>query len=290
MPLSSFELTENNLTRTGSFSPATQAPPYNKLYLDIGNTQLSGKKIAFQKANVNYSWPNISSINNTFSIKWPTGAAAYTTVNVTIPVNRNFETVSALNDYLQTVLIANSMYAINATTGDYLYYMSIVANPTAYGISLIQALVPTSTPVGYSTPVGFPGWPSVTRTMQLITDASEFNLLIGYAASTTFNGNTAATIFNSTFCPQLSPVSSVTISCNMASNPLALNNNPNIMYAFTTKDTNFGSFVTVEPYNLVWYNVASNSNLLIVELNDQNGNPVMILDPRMSLLFLISDE
>ena len=105
-----------------------------------------------------------------------------------------------------------------------------------------------------------------------------------------FNGATSATTFNSTFTPQLSPVSSVTISCSHANNPLALNNDPNIMYTFTTKDTSFGSIISIEPNNLVWYNITTNSNMLIVDFKDQNGIPLYTLDPQISVLLLISDE
>lgn len=291
MPISSVVLNENNLSQTGSFLAANQSAPYNKLYMNLGNTNLAGKKIALSKANLYYSWPNVSSNNNTFSISWPTGSAVYTNVNITIPANTNYASITELNNYLNTVMIANGMYLINNTTGNYLYFMSLVANPNTYSVNLVQTLVPTSLPSGYTAPlVGFAGYPTVSRTMKLTTDTSNFNLLIGFAASTVFDGNTSAISYNSSFTPQLSVVSSVIMTCNLASNPLALNNDPNIIYTFTTKDIQYGSIINVEPYQNIWYDITSNSNILIVSFTDQNQNPLYILDPNITILLLISDE
>lgn len=290
MAISNLELNENNLSRTGVFSPASQPAPYNRLYANLGSQSLRGKKVALQKCNIYRSWPTISSTNNTFQLSWPTGTSTYTNVNVTIPINKNFETVDELNDYLKTVLIANGMYLINSTTGDYLYYMRFSANPTAYGVSLIQNLIPTSLPAGYSTPSGFAGFPTTSRTMKFTTDASKFNLLIGFAASTSFNGNTSATTFDSTFCPQLNPVSSVRINLNIANNPLALNNDSTIIYTFTAKDTAWGEILTIEPNNLVYYDITTDSNQVVVSFSDQDGNPLNVLDPQISVLLLIKDD
>lgn len=290
MPISSVVLNENNLNANGSFLASSQSAPYNKLYLNLGNASLAGKKICLNKANLYYSWPNINSSNNTFSISFPTGAAAYTNVNITIPVNTNYASIAELNNYVNTVMIANGMYLINSTTGDYLYWLSLVANPNSYGVNIVQALVPTSLPSGYTAPSGFIGYPSVSRTMKLTTDTSRFNLLIGYAASTVFNGGTSDITYNSTISPQLSPVSSVIMTCNLASNPLALNNDPNIVYTFTTKDTAFGSLINVEPYQNIWYDITSNANVLVVSFTDQDQNPLYIMDPQITILLLISDE
>lgn len=289
MHTSNIVLNENNLSLNGVFNASSQQGPYNKLYLTTGSQSLNGKKVALQKLNLYYSWPNINNTNNTFSISWPTGTGAYSNFSVKIPSNTNFATIAELNDYLQTVMIANNLYAINSTTGDFLYFMSIVANPNTYGVNLIQSLVPTSTPLGYSTPPGFIGWPTVSRTMRFITDTSDFNLLIGYAANTTFDGNTSAITYSSSFTPQFSPVSSFNIHVNIASNPLALNNDNTIIYTATTRDTKFGSILSIEPNNIIWYDINSNFNTIIVSFTDQSGRALQIQDPQISVVLLLSD-
>ncbi len=288
MGLSNIILGSNNLTPSGGrLDVTTQSAPYNKLFLNMGGQSLVGKKIALNSINLNYSWPNISSNNNTFSISWPTGAAAYTTVNVTIPVNTNYTSISDLNDYLKTVLIANGMYIINNSTGNYLYYMQFIDNPSLYGVSLILTQVPTSLPASYTAPSGFIGWPTVARTMKFTTDANNFSLLIGYAKSTVYDGATATTTFNSSFVPQLSPVSSVNVTCNLANNELALNNDSTIIFTGTSINTAYGSMIQWEPKNLAYYDITSTNNNFIVTLTNQNNEPLYILDPSINMFFTI---
>ncbi|MEY3435391.1 MAG: hypothetical protein RLZZ195_887 [Pseudomonadota bacterium] len=289
MPVSSLVLTENNLVRTGTFNASTVQKPYNRLYFTLP-TDLTGKKIALQKANLYYSWANINANNNTFQISFPTGAT-FSDVNITIPVGTNFSSISEMNNYLQTVMIANGFYLID-NNQDNVYYMSLVANPTSYGVSLVQVLVPTSLPSGWSTPANFPagGFPTTSKTMKFTTDTSQFNLLIGFQASTTFNGVATGQTFNSTFTPQLSPTSTVLVKCSHANNSLSLNGDSSIIYSFTTRGTSYGSLIEVEPQNIVYYNITSNSNNLIIEFSDQDNAPLQIQDPNMSVLLLISDE
>ncbi len=292
MPVSSLVLTENNLVRVGAFNASTVSKPYNKLYFDLP-ANLAGKKLALQKANLYYSWANINANNNTFQISFPTGAT-FLDVNITIPVGTNFSSISEMNNYLQTVMIANGMYLID-NNQDNVYYMSLIANPTSYGVSLVQILVPTTLPSGWSTPANFPagGLPTTSKTMKFTTysaSSSQFNLLIGFAAGTTFNGGATGQTFNSTFTPQLSPTSTILVKCSHANNPLSLNNDSSIIYSFTTRGTSYGSLIEVEPQNIVYYNITSNSNNLILEFTDQDNQPLQIQDPNMSVLLLFSDE
>lgn len=290
MPLSSLVLTENHLSRSGVFNAATQARPYNRLYFNLPGS-LVGNKIALQKLNLYYSWPNISNNNNTFSISWPTSTATYTNVNVTIPNNYNLASVDELNAYLQTIMIANKMYVYEtANPTNFLYYMQFISNPNTYGISLILNLVPTTLPSGYTAPAGFIGWPTVSRTMKFTTDASKFNLLIGYAASSIFDGNTSATTYVSSFTPSFSPVNTILLRCSHSNNPMALNNDSNVIYSFTTRGTAYGSLIEIEPQNLVYYTIATTSNVLIIDFVDQDYTGLQILDYGISILLLVNDE
>ena len=288
MPVSSLVLTENNLVPAGgTFNASTVQKPYSKLYFNLPSN-LSGKKIALQKANLYYSWANITANNRTFQISFPV-SAGFTDVNVSIPIGTNFSSISEMNNYLQTVMIANGFYLVD-NNGDNVYYMSLIANPTSYGVSLVQILVPTSLPSGWSQPANFAGYPTTSKTMKFTTDASQFNLLIGFPASTTFNGGATGQTFNSTFTPQLSPTSTVLVKCSHANNPLSLNNDSSIIYSFTTRGTAYGSLIEIEPANIVYYQITSNSNNLILEFTDQDNAPLQIIDPNMSVLLLISDE
>lgn len=291
MAISSLVLTEFNLVNgPADFDPSTTPKPYNRLYVDLP-ANLAGKKIALQKINMYYSWPNITNTNNKFDIGWPmAGPTDVFSVSITIPVYTNFASISEINTFLQTVCIQNKFYLID-NNGDNVYYMEFVENANSYGVSLVQYLIPTTLPVGWSQPAGAPALPTISRTMAFYTDAiSDFNKLIGFAKNLTLNGNTTATTFNSSFTPQLSPTSTILVKCSHANNPLSLNYDSSIIYSFTSKGTQYGSIIEVEPQNIVYYNITSNSNTLVLEFTDQSNNPLYIQDPNMSVLLLFSDE
>lgn len=286
--VSNIILSSDNLSRTGTLNVETQPAPYNKLYLNTGGQSLQGKKIGLNSINLNYSWPNISPSNNTFSISWPTGAG-YTDIAVTIPPYNNLESIDAINNYLSSVMIANGMYVINNNTGNFLYFLQIIENPTIYGVSLSLLLVPTSTPAGYSIPSGFAGWPTTEKTMKFTTDNKDFNKLIGFAKSTVYNGNSSAIVYNNVNCPILTPVSSVNITLNLANNDLALNNDSTIIFSGTSINTSYGSMIVWEPNNIVYYDITSTSNTLVVGLTDSKGNPLYVLDPAIDMMFTVID-
>jgi len=290
MSISNIILNQNNLSLTSNVLDITTQPaPYNKLQLNLGSANLQGKKIALNKISMYYSWPNITNTNNTFSISWPTGTNTYTNFSITIPAFTNYSTVADLNTYLQTVLIANGLYLINSTTSNNLYYIQFVSNPNLYGVSLVLNVVPTSLPAGYTAPANFAGYPSVARTMKLTTDTSDFNLIIGYAKSTVFDGNTATITYNSLYVPQFSPVSSINVTCNLANNAMALNNDSTIIYTATTAGVSYGSIIKIEPTNLVYYDIATTANILVIAFTDQNGVPLYIKDPAINIFLLISN-
>lgn len=285
MSVSTLIFNNKDLNNGNTFDPETVNAPYNKFTKQI-NYNLLGREIALQKLTIYNSFPNINATNNTFQISWDVGGT-YTDVDVSIAVNTNFESISELNKYLQTLMIANGMYLKDASDNN-VYYMTIIENSATYGVDIVQYKVPTSLPATYSEPSNFIGYPSVSKTMKLTTDTSDFNLLIGFAKSTVYNGNTTQTTFSNTITPQLNPVSSVYIKLNYASNELALNeNDSSIIYTFTTAGVSYGSLIQIEPNNLVWFRINTTSNNIILNFTDQNNNELNILDPEMNALFLV---
>lgn len=282
--ISSLILGKDNLNPNGSFNIITQSPPYNKLSTNLPSN-LQGYEIALQKLNCYYSWANVSSVNyQAATISWPI-VASYSTFTWDLTSGYNYSTIAEINDALQSFCINNGLYLIN-DVGLYVYYITIVANPNNYGIDLTLFNIPTSLPVGWSQPGTWVGYPSTTLTPK-IQFKSEFNKLIGYDTTTVFDGGATQTTFTSTFTPALSPTSSILVSCNLSHNPLALNNSSTVMTVFTTRDTSFGASIVVEPNEIVWYDINSNSNILIVELLNQDFNALNILDPDIVVQMLI---
>ena len=292
MPISTIVLNTTNLTQLpGQFNVAVNSPPYNRLYLPVNSGQnLSGFQIALNKINLNYSWPNVTSINNVFTISWKVGSS-FTDYTATIPENTNYASIADLNSWLQSFMITNGLYLINAS-GENVYYMEFIANPSYYGVSLNLYLIPTSLPSGYSAPISFPGYPTVSCTMKAYFPSSSlFYKLIGYASNTSFNGGTAAISYVSSFTPQLSPTSSVYVTCNIVMNPLALNYNSTIISCFTTKTTTYGETLEVLPNEYTWFDVnCSSVSAIIVEFFDQNLVALNILDPDITVMLVVRDK
>ena len=66
-------------------------------------------------------------------------------------------------------------------------------------------------------------------------------------------------------------------------------NDNTIIYTATTRDTKFGSILSIEPNNIIWYDISSNFNTIIVSFTDQSGRALQIQDPQISVVLLLSD-
>ena len=288
--VSSIIMNENNLNSIpATFDASLNSAPYNKLYLPVNNaTNLSNCQIGLQKLHLYYSWPNINASNNTFTIQWKV-AGAFQNFTATIPANTNYSSVSDLNSWLQSYMISQGMYLVTTSTGNNVYYLEFVANPNYYGVNLNLYLVPTALPGTCTQPSNFLGYPTVSCTPTISFPATNnFYKLIGYAPTTVYNGGASAINYKSTFCPQLSPVSSILVSCNIAFNPLSLNGPSTIISTFTSKGTTYGSLITNEPNEVIWYDINSSMTSLIqIDLLDQNYMPIPIQDPEICIQLLI---
>ena len=279
-------LTEQNLKPIpGTFNGAIDPAPYNKLYLPVSNgVNLKGRSIALQKASLYYSWPNISSTNNSFTFDWPNGAG-FTTTTITIPASTNLGSISEMNDFLQFYMISQKYYLVDDNNLNR-YYAEFVSNPNYYGVSLNLYVLPTSLPAGWTDPGTTYG--STAKTPKLtILASNDFGLLIGFNAAV-YNGIAVDISYVSDFTPQLSPVSSVQILLNIADNELSLNNSNTVINTFTTRGVQYGSLIEIESQQLIWFKTntdfAANIEMSFV---DQNFVPLNIQDPQITILCLI---
>lgn len=281
--ISTIILTENNLSQSGTFDSATQLGPYNRLSLPV-NTDLTNYEVCLNRANLYYSWPNVSASNNqAMTIQWPVGAG-FNTYNFNLDLG-NYESIDALNNALQQFCILNGLYLINGIQN--VYYIQLAANPSRYGVDLTLFKIPTSLPGGFTAPGSWPGYPSTNITPKVQFKAG-FNKLIGFNTSTVFDGGLTQTTFNSSFSPQLSPTSSILMTLNIANNQLSLNNSNSVISVFTTKDTAFGSILQIEPNSEIWFDVNARScSNIVVEFYDQDYNRLNIQDPQITVMLLL---
>src|SRR5690348_14807221 len=96
--------------------------------------------IAVSQVSLYFSWFNISASigNNRIDLIFPTST---TDTTISITITDGYYSVETLNQYLQSVMIANNMYMVD-TNGNYVYYIEILTNPTYYGIQFVMSAVP----------------------------------------------------------------------------------------------------------------------------------------------------
>ena len=146
-----------------------------------GGIQFKKKEIALGTAQLYYSWYNITSAykNNTYSYRWTNGI----TYSVTMP-DGNYS-VAEINTYLQNIMVANTHYLVNTTSGDFRYFIEWETNETFYAVQLNEYVVPNVLPAGFALPVGAT-WalPATASTPQVIIASNAFRNIIGFSAGT----------------------------------------------------------------------------------------------------------
>lgn len=217
-----------------------------------GTKLFKNTKMAVASISMFYSFFNITSRfnNNTFSIIHPRGGGSVT-VNITIP--DGYYSISSLNSFLQSQLIANNLYLVDGSSNN-IYFCEVIENPSAYAIQLNCYVVPTSLPSGWSNPAGFV-FPAAAETTQFIIPATNFRTLIGFNA-----GNVpaapAATTFSKTsdFTPKTTPVEALIVRSNLVQNTIA--NPPDVVASFSQAGTAFGDIIKFEPKEYLYLDVS----------------------------------
>lgn len=267
----------------------TNVDPNNnsRFVFKFNNSQtFKNKQIAITALNIYYSWPNITSnyTNNSFSFTWPVGP---TTVTVTIP--DGYYSVADLNSYLQYIMIQNGMYLIDAG-GDYVYYMEFVENASLYAVQFNSYPIPTALPAGYTAPGTWPGYPGVASTPQLTVANNNFQYVIGFTPAT-YPAAVQATNYShaSDFTPQVSPVSTVLISCSLVHSGLSTPDDT--IFGFSAAGTSFGSLVNPNISSLVFNDVRDGTyNEMTITFLDQNYNFLPLQDTNLTVMLAVKDK
>jgi hypothetical protein len=242
-------------------------------------------KIAVGSLSIYYSWFNILSSlgNNTYSIVFPTNAGT-TTITITMP--DGFYDISSVNSYLQSQFIANGLYLVDGD-GNNVYYAEFVTNGNYYTVQFNSYPVPTALPAGYSNPAGMT-FPVAAETPQLVVAANDFRYIIGFEAGT-YPSVVQATNYSvdSTFTPQVSPVQSMIMLCDLLGNQYA---NPNtVLFSFSPANTQFGSLIDIKPAEYSFTQVVDGSyNKFRITFVDQSFNALQINDTNLVITLLLA--
>ena len=265
-----------------------------------------GQKLALASISMYYSTFNITQANNnnTFQYIWVDGK----TYTLTFP--DGFYDINAINNFLMYSMQQNGHYLISPS-GKNVFFIDITLNVERYSVE-INCYTMNKTLYGttYIMPTGgsAPAWaiPTTTIVPVFVVLLNNFRNIIGYGAgqypkgtSFTINNTVVPPLvvqtptlisiqtFQSSQAPQVSPLSSYTISCSLINNNYAVPNT--LLYSFSPSGA-FGAYFSIAPNELVFVTMYSGSyNEFSIQITDQNNNPIAIQDPNMVVLLAISD-
>ena len=260
-----------------------------------GGIQLKhNTKLALASITMYQSTPNISAAlnNNSFSYKWLGGATEFPVV-----MPDGFYEISDMNNFLHQTMLNNGHYLTEVSTNNAVWFLTMSVNPSTYKIDLLSfPLVNTFyTPALYTQPAavsGIPVWsvPAVSANPQYVITSNLFTNVVGFSAGTypAASNNTVITTSSSTFSPQVNPLSSYLVKCNLVNNPYGIPNS--LIYSFPPAGT-FGQQFVVAPNEYSFIDAQDGYyNSMRIEFTDQNDRPVVILDSNINILVVITDR
>jgi hypothetical protein len=265
----------------------------NNLRFSLGGSgaNFAGSEIAIDSIQLFNSQFNISASlysNNLFSITLPTAA---TTSVISIDLGEGIYDYNAINQFVQGKLIAAGAYLVD-TGGSYIYYVQIQSNSTYYSCQIDLSPVPTTVPAGWSRPAtglyssGGSGLPTTAYCPQ-ITIPSGLDKAVGFNPGTyPSTQQTASQSLLSQFCPQINPVSSYVVRCNLINNQYTVPSD--IMTSFTNRGTSAGDVIEITPNERTWFPIADGVRSYIdVTIVDQYQRFVKFKDPQISINLLL---
>ena len=267
----------------------------------LGGVTFKDDFIAVQQISLYNSVFNISSANNnnTFSYTWVDGSV----VNITIP--DSYLSLEGINQFLQSIMINNKHY-LTTTTGDNVYLLELVVNPSKYAYQLNSYVISATlaTTNSWSLPAGAT-WVLPTNLICPIFTVpnTQFQSLIGYSAgnypNATISGTppaqtqspayTSAQSFLSTTAPQIIVQPNFLCICSLVNNRFAIPSQ--LLTTITPVGVGFGELF-VQQFNDLAYNRIENGvyNNFTFRFVDTLGNPIQFQDPNIVILLNIKNR
>lgn len=246
-------------------------------------------KIALASITLYNSTPNISAAlnNNTFSYVW------VDTLTYTVTMPDGFYEISDINNFLHQTMLNNFHYLTEVTTGDAVWFLTMNVNTSTYKVDVLAYPMNTTTypPGSYTVPAGAT-WtvPATNANPQLVVPATNFQYILGFAPGTypTLNNVAVITVSSSSIPPQVNPLSSYLVKCNLVNNPYGIPNS--LIYSFPPSG-GFGQQYVVAPNEYSFIDCQDGFyNVMRIEITDQNDRPTVILDSNMNILMVLTDR
>ena len=273
------------------------------IYQFPGSVLFKDTYIAVSQISMYYSWYNISTAlqNNVFQYTWRVGA---TTTTFTITIPDGLYEVAVLNELLQFAFIQNGHYLVNAS-GQNVYYMEMLVNPSRYAVQLNTFLVPLALPAGWTQPASFVGFPTATFNPQFILPAKS-NEILGFPVNFTTDANTSngytppsgqdlisklangTLSYISTTAPDLQPNSSILVSVSNIDNEYS---QPSSILYSIVPSVAIGELINEKPPQYAWNKLINGTyHQLRLTFLGTDLNPIKINDPSITVLLVLKDK
>ena len=244
-------------------------------------------KIAMQSMSLYNSIFNVEAKrnNNKFTIHW--GALVPTVHNFEID-NGNYS-ISDLNHLLQFFCIQHDLYLVDAIDSKNKYFLEIVVNANVYGVQLNSYAIPTSataSSLNLTIPTGATWDFPTTSTIPQLSFSSEFGSLLGFIGGIHPSAtSTVDTTVKSTIVPQIAPVNSVLVGCNLIHSELSIP--VDLFYSFSLNSA-FGSLIEINQTALVYNSIRDGLyKNLVISLYDQAFNKIELHDHEVTIVLSI---
>ena len=208
----------------------------------------------------------------------------------TIP--NGFYTIPNLNACIQSVFITNKHYLVNTLTNKSVFLIEVVENATFYAIQINAYAINQSylTSQSWTIPSGA-SWSIasfINFMPQIIINSNAFQNVVGFTAgSYPAIGNTTGVTYSalSSYCPQVSPVNSLIIRCNLISNNYTI---PNDVLSAVNINANFGEIISYNNSNNALIKIRDGVyEKLEITICDQDFKNIQIIDKSMVVRLLI---
>ena len=251
--MSEYEITSIILSPQNNISTAPAVLSYNLPTVFYSEE----KQISLANLSIYFSWFNVTSSFNNNQVSYIFQGV---TTNITIP--NGYYSAADLTGYINFIQFGLGQYLVDQN-GNNWYGISIVENSVYYADSIVISGLPNSTlPSGWTNPNSLTLDGSNPQIIIPALNTSTFGNLIGFgnatttytypALSTSTGAYPATNSINSTFTPQISPITGIYVVCNLA-NTGNYNSTPGIIAVINTENVAFGQQITVNPTFPVWY-------------------------------------
>lgn len=301
-------MTSTILIRRSDLVANTNNSTY-RYYLKQNTKFEKDDEIALYSADIWFSWVNISKTlfnNANFQYQWWGATSTSEMITYDIEIPDGYYSVADLQEYIVTVLTSRYHYIYyktsSASTTTNLYYIEFEENATSYAVQLNCLAMPSSVVAsgtnGYQNPsIGrtgaYPAWalPATTNANRvpkvIINSTNNFGALVGFSSGVYPSANSLTdTAIIGDLVPQMTPVSSVLMTCNLVQNKMS--DPDNVIYSFSGTGISYGSQLQLRPNFLQYYPIKpSMYSYIEIKFYDQDYTLMQLKDPDILIVLSV---